>query len=111
MAGAVHGFQRVNAVVLSFGLLAGRTAHEHALAIPTPVTGDLPQVLVKHLRRVDLLIAGGKAPAHVGDQNLEQGPAFWMPEDRARPFFLSVEPIHLAREFAMIAPLGLLKLL
>src|SRR5271167_3211488 len=40
MAGAVHGFQRVNAVVLGFGLLSGRAAHEHALAIPTPVTGN-----------------------------------------------------------------------
>src|SRR5271169_3569842 len=89
MAGAVHRFQRVNAMVLGFGLLAGRAAHEHALAVPTPVAGDFPQVLVKHLWRIDLLIVGGEAPAHVGTrvwnkvqpfgcQKIEPGPSSWV---------------------------------
>ena len=111
MARAVHGFQRIDAQILGLGLVPRGAAHEHALAIPAPMPGDLPQVLVEHLRRVDLLIVGGEAPAHVGDQNLEQSPAFRVPEDRARSFLLGVEQVHLAGELAMIALLSLPELL
>ena len=68
-------------------------------------------MLVEHLRRVDLLIVVGEAPAHVGDERLEQGPALRVPEDRAGRFLLHVEEVHLARELAMVAPLGFLDLL
>ena len=34
-----------------------------------------------------------------------------MPEDRARPFLLEMEQVHLAAEPAMVAPLGFLDLL
>ncbi len=68
-------------------------------------------MLVEHLRRVALLIVDGEAPAHISDQGLEQGPSLRMPEDGARPLLLEVEEVHLARELAMVALLGLLDLL
>ena len=71
MARAVHGLQRIDAQVLGLGLVARRAAHEHALAIPAPMPGDLPQVLVEHLWRIDLLIVGSETPAHVSDQRLK----------------------------------------
>ena len=71
MAWAIHGLQRIDAQILGLGLIACRAAHKHALAIPAPMTGNLPQVLVEHLRRVDFLIVGSEPPAHIGDQGLE----------------------------------------
>ena len=56
-------------------------------------------------------IVGGEPAAHIGDQRLEERPALGMPEDRARPFLLEMEEVHLARELAMVAPLRLLELL
>ena len=111
MAGAVHRLQRIDALVLRLGVVAGGARHEHVLAIPAPMAGDFPQVLVEHLRRADLLIVGGEAAAHVGDQGLEQRPALGMPEHRARPLLLEMEQVHLARELAVVALFGLLELL
>ena len=75
------------------------------------MAGGLPQRPVEHLRRVDLDIARRLlAPAHIGDQRLEQSPALRMPEDRARPLLLEMEQVHLAAEAAMIALLGFLDL-
>ena len=111
MPRAVHGLDGVDALVLALGLLAGRAGHEHALAIPAPVAGNLPQALVEHLRRVHLLIVLGQAAAHVGGEGLEDRPALRVPEDRARPLLLEMEEVHLAGELAMVAPLRLLDLL
>ena len=111
MARAVHRLERIDALVLLLGVLAGGAGHEHALAIPAPMAGNLPKVLVEHLRRVHLLVVGGEAAAHIGDQRLVERPALRVPEDRARPLLLEVEEVHLARELAMVAPLGLLELL
>ncbi len=69
----------------------------------------LPQGLVEHLRRVDLLIDAGQPPPHVGGQVLEQRPALGVPEDDARPLLLEVEEVHLAAEPAMVALLRLLQ--
>ena len=105
MAGAVHGLQREDPIVLGLG-------DEHVLAIGLPMARGLPQGAVEHLGRVDLDIAGRLlATAHVGDEGLEQGPALGMPEDRTRPLFLEMEQIHLAAKAAMVAALGLLDLL
>lgn len=65
--------------------------------------------MVEHLRGVDLLIVGFQAPAHVGDQFLEQRPAIRVPKHRARPLLLEVEEVHLPAEPAMVALLGLLQ--
>ena len=102
--GQFIGFKREDALVLA------SSVDEHVLAIGLPVARGLPQRAVEHLRRVHLDIALGLlAPAHVGDERLEQRPALRMPEDRARPFFLEMEQVHLAAEAAVVAPLGLLE--
>ena len=82
VAGAVHRLDREPALVL--GLVAGRLRREHVLAVPVPVAGGLPQQLVEDLRRVDLAVVAGQAPAHVGDQLLEHRPALRVPEHDAR---------------------------
>ncbi len=71
----------------------------------------LPQRLVQDLRRIDLAVIAGKAAAHVGDQLLEDGPAFRVPEHHARAFFLEVEQVELATEPAVVPLLGFLDLL
>jgi hypothetical protein len=105
VARTVHRLQREDAVILR--LLVGAGDREHVLAIPAPVARGLPQRVVEHLRRVDLVIVVLDAPAHIGEQVLEHAPALGVPEDDARPFFLEVEQVHLAAEPAMIALLGL----
>ena len=111
VAGAVHRLDGVDALVFLLCVVAGRARHEHVFAIPAPVAGDLPQLLVEHLRCADLLVVGGEAAAHVGDQGLVDGPPLGVPEHRARPFLLEVEEVHLARQLAMVALLGFLELL
>ena len=106
VARAVHRLQRENAVVL--GVVAGDRHLEHVVAVPAPVAGRLPQALVEHLRRVDLLIALLVEPAaHIADETLEHLPALGMPEHDARPLLLEMEQVHLAAEPAMVALLGL----
>ena len=109
MARAVHRLEREPALVL--GLVAGRLRREHVLAIPVPVAGGLPQRLVEDLRRVDLAVVAGQAPAHIGDQRLEDGPALGVPEHHARAFLLEMEQVELAAELAVVALLGFLDLL
>ena len=55
------------------------------------------------------LVVGLQAPAHVGDDVLEQRPALRVPEDRAGAFLLKMEEVHLAAQAAVIAPLGFLQ--
>ena len=108
MARAVHRLQREDAIVV--GVVAGDGHLEHVVAVPAPVAGRLPQALVEHLRRVDLLIALLVEPAaHVADQALEHLPALGVPEHDARPLLLEMEQVHLAAEPAMVALLGLLQ--
>src|SRR6476620_6903996 len=101
---AIHRLDREDALVL-------RLRDEHALPVPAPMARRFPQGLVEDLRGVDLLVLTLQAPAHVGDQLLEQGPAVRVPEDDAGPLLLEMEEIHLAPEAAMVAPLGLGELL
>ena len=78
MAGAVHRLEREDAFILGLG-------DEHVLAIGLPMAGRLPQRAVEHLRRIDLDIAGRLlAPAHEGDQGLEQASSPWGAR-RSRP--------------------------
>src|ERR1700749_1349924 len=109
MPRAVHRLERKPALVL--GLVTGRLRREHVLAIPVPMAGGLPQRLVEDLRRVDLAVIAGKAPAHIGDHGLEDAPPLRMPEHDTRTFLLEVEEIELAAEPAMVALLGFLDLL
>ena len=104
MPRAVHRLDREDTLVLGL-------RDEHVLAVPAPMARGLPQRLVEDLRRVDLLVVGPEAPAHVGDELLEQRPALGVPEHDARPFLLEMEQIHLAPEAAVVALLGLLELL
>ena len=71
----------------------------------------LPQRLVEQLRRVHLVVVAFEAPAHVGDDRLEQLPALGVPEHDARAFLLEVEEVELAAELAVVALLGFLELL
>ncbi len=71
------------------------------------MAGGLPQGLVEHLRRVDLLIGAGEPPAHVVGQVLVERPALGVPEDDARPLLLEVEEVHLAAQTAVVALLRL----
>ena len=104
MAGAVHGFERKNPLVLGLG-------EEHVLAIGLPMAGGFPQRAIQHLRRVDFDIARSLLPAaHVIDERLKQRPALGVPEHGAGAFFLKMEQVHLARQPAMIAALGLFQL-
>ncbi len=108
MARAVHRLQREDAIVV--GVVAGNRHLEHVVAVPAPVARRLPQALVEHLRRVDLLIALlVEAAAHVADQALEHLPALGMPEHDARPLLLEMEEVHFAAEPAMVALLGFLQ--
>ena len=108
VARAVHRLQREDAVVV--GVVAGDRHLEHVVAVPAPVARRLPQRLVEHLRRVDLLVALLVEPAaHVVDQVLEHLPALGVPEDDARPLLLEMEQVHLAAEPAVVALLGLLQ--
>ena len=67
--------------------------------------------LVEDLRRVDLAVVAGQAPAHIGDQRLEDGPALRVPEHHAGAFLLEMEQVELAAELAVVALLGFLDLL
>ncbi len=108
VARAVHRLQREDAIVV--GVVAGDRHLEHVVAVPAPVAGRLPQRLVEHLRRVDLLIALlVEAAAHVADQVLEHLPALGVPEDDARPLLLEMEQVHLAAKPAMVALFGFLQ--
>src|SRR6516225_10414133 len=108
MARTIHRLQREPALVL--GLVARRLRREHVLAVPVPMAGGLPQYLVQDLRRVHLAVIAGKAPAHVGDDGLENRPALRVPEHHTGPFFLEVKEVELAAEPAVIALLGFLDL-
>src|SRR5262249_13871082 len=90
-----------------FALIFG-DGGEHVLAKGGPVSRGLPQRLIQDLRAIDLAIADRVlSPADVGDERLEQFPAFRVPEHDARPFLLKVKEVHLAPELAMVALLGL----
>ena len=105
MAGAVHRLAAEHALVRGLG-------DEHVLAELLPMAGLLPELALHHVGRVHLDIAVGfLAAAHIADERLEQRPALRMPEHRARRLFLEMEQVHLAAEPAVIALLGLLKLM
>ncbi len=105
VAGAVHRLAAEDALV-------GQHGREHVLAVVLPVARKLPEVLLHHVGRVDLHVAGALLrAAHVGDQGLEQRPALRMPEHRARRLLLEMEKVHLAAELAVVALLGFLELL
>src|SRR5437879_5110106 len=72
---------------------------------------DFPQRLVEDLRRVDFAVIAREAPAHIGDQLLEEGPALRVPEHHAGPFLLEVKQVELAAELAVVALLSLFDLL
>src|SRR3982074_850470 len=67
------------------------------------MAGGFPQGLVENLRRVDFAVIAREAPAHIGDQRLEDGPALRVPEHHAGAFFLEVKQIEFAAELAMVA--------
>src|SRR5439155_22112172 len=89
MPGTVHRLDGEPALVLR--LVTGRLRGEHVLAVPAPVARGLPQRLVEHLWRVHRVVVAGEAAAHVGNDLLEDGPAFRVPEHHARTFLLEVE--------------------
>ena len=102
MAGAVHGFQRVDDLFARAFLV--HFHDEHVLAVVFPVTRGLPQLAVHDLRRVHLHIAvAALLAAHVILQRGVDGPAIRVPEDLPRRFFLHVEEVHLAAQLAVVA--------
>src|SRR5262245_30703031 len=105
----VHRLDGEPALVLR--LVAGRLRGEHVLAVPAPVARGLPQRLVEHLWRVDLVVVASETTAHIGNDLLEDGPALRMPEHHARTFLLEVEEVELAAEPSMVALLGFVDLL
>ena len=89
---------------------SGSTVTNIFSLIVLPVAGELPEVLLHHVGRVHLVVAGRvEAAAHVGDERLEQRPALGVPEHRARRLFLEMEEVHLAAELAVVALLGFLE--
>ena len=104
VAGAVHRLAAEHALVRGLG-------HEHVLAELLPMAGLLPELALHHVGRVHLDIAVILlAAAHIVDERAEQRPAVGVPEHRARRLFLEVEQVHLAAKAAMVALLGLFKL-
>jgi hypothetical protein len=107
VARAVHRLDHEGALVL-----LARLNEKHRIAERRHVARRHPQRGIDQLRRIDLEIAGvGLATADVVFQRLEQRPALRMPEHRAGRFFLEMEQIHLAAEFAVVALFSFLDLL
>jgi len=58
------------------------------------MAGCFPKCAIQHLRRIHFHIARLLlTAAHIGNERLEQRPAFWVPKDRARTFFLKMEEL------------------
>ncbi len=106
MAGAVHRFQRVDALFL--GALFVDLDDEHVLAVGLPMARLLPQHAIDDLRRLDFLVTrAAQPPAHVVLKLAVDRPAVRMPEHHARRFFLQMEQLHLAAQLAVVALGGL----
>ena len=78
---------------------------------PPQWPADFPQLLVEHLRAVDLLVVVGEATAQCSDRAFEASSSPSGARDRPGPSSWKWQQVHLAGELAMIAALGLLDLL
>ena len=106
VARAVHRLAAEHALV-------GQRGREHVLAVVLPVAGELPEVLLHHVGRIDFHVAGASAARGACRQmsvwNSVQ--PFGVPEHAARRLLLEMEEIHLAPELPVVALLGFLDLL
>ena len=92
VARAVHGFQRVGALLVRMFLID--LGDEHVFAVLVPVARFFPQLAVNDLRRADFAIVRcTKALAHVVFQRAIDRPAVRVPEHHARCFVLEVEQL------------------
>ena len=110
--GAVHRLERERRALVDVLLLRLRVEHqEHVLAVLAPVAAPLPEHLVEHERRLDLLVAVAQAEAaHRVRQGVEEQRSAVRPEHRSRCRGMEGEEIQLLAQLAVVALARLLLL-